>query len=184
MPLKDLLTAIEKHLQQTLKTLQSTHDEEIAALKTEAKQMLQQDSDTLEGKFELKKLQLSRKANDHADREKSNGILAVKRNLLDEVYNQAAQKLAASSPKDLAPVWQWALGQVHQAGTLMPSKAFASVASELTKSTELTVGETIEAVHGFKVITKTQEFDFTLETIVDSLIRPATEHSVADKLFS
>jgi len=184
MPLKDLLTAIDKHLQQTLDALQSTHDTEIAALKLEAKQVLQQDLNVLESKFELKKLQLNRKTNDHAEREKSNGILAVKRSLLDEVYSQAAQKLATSSPKDLAPVWQWALKQVHQAGTLMPSKAFAAVAVDLIKGTDLTVGDSIEALHGFKVQTATQEFDFTLETILNSLIRPATEHHVADKLFN
>jgi vacuolar-type H+-ATPase subunit E/Vma4 len=176
MPLKDLLTAIEKHLQTTLDALQSTHEAELATLKTEAKQVLQNDLADLEQKFELKKLQLSRKTNDHAEREKSNSILMAKRSLLDEVYNQTAASLA--------PVWQWALKQVHQAGTLLPSKAFAGVASDFINDTNLTVGETIEAAHGFKVQTKTQEFDFTLETILNSLVRPATEHLVAEKLFN
>ena len=184
MPLKDLLTAIEKHLQTTLDALQSTHEAELATLKTEAKQVLQNDLADLEQKFELKKLQLSRKTNDHAEREKSNSILMAKRSLLDEVYNQTAASLAKSSAKDLAPVWQWALKQVHQAGTLLPSKAFAGVASDFINDTNLTVGETIEAAHGFKVQTKTQEFDFTLETILNSLVRPATEHLVAEKLFN
>lgn len=183
MAIHDILTAITAEADRQIAGLRAQHERTVADAKAKAVAELERLTAELEAQKRQKCDQLLRKTKQRADQLKRNAVLRRKRAMLDAVYASVLSAAAKQADDAFEPLLRACLTKAR-AGEIRPAARHEALLKKLVAGhTHFTMGEPIDAQGGFLCVSKTQEHDFRLETIVRDILRPRTELAVSDKLF-
>lgn len=183
MALADLLAAIRAAADQKISEARSEHQKMMTELKEANERELSKVKTQLNKQKEERKTSLRAKTVTHATQQKNALILKKKRALLDQTYAAVLEELKSLKPDKLETILRLCLKEVSTKGTVHPASAHKDLLKKLAPSEQFKIGDTIDSVGGFRVVSAKQEYDYTFEHLVISVLKPQTELETAHTLF-
>ncbi|OGJ59426.1 hypothetical protein A2881_05570 [Candidatus Peribacteria bacterium RIFCSPHIGHO2_01_FULL_55_13] len=184
MAIQDIITAITAHTDQEIAKAKQAHAQRLAQMRATAQQNLATRREQITEQVAEKKRQFTIKAECLVSAQRRNAVTTVRQRLLDETYDAALKHFAGLSDDAAEPLLQACLNSITIKGTLHPAAQHAKLLSRIASPEQFTVGAVIDARGGFRFISPTMEKDCTFETLVASVLRPATELEMTRMLFS
>lgn len=182
MAFQDILDAIIAESNAVIDAARTKHNDAVAARKQQARDAKDAAHANAMELVEQKKVQLQQKAANHADMLVKSATLKQKQQCINDVYDAVLTQLG-SLPKDkLEKLLKACLERLPKKGTLHPSKAHKDMLTSLASGYD--VGDAIDASGGFLFTSDTQEYNFTFEHLVTTVVRPQTEIETATTLFA
>ena len=182
MALHDILSAITAEADKQIAALKAQHERTIADAASRADHELDRVTADLDLQKAQKSEQLIRKARQNAEQIRRNALLQRKREILDTLYASVLDRLSQESDAVLEPLFAACLSRLT-GGEIRPAKKHLALLKKLSAGKGFTIGESIDALGGFRCISKTREEDCRLESIVQDLLRPRTELAISEQLF-
>ncbi len=181
-------------LQDILQSIQSSTDDRIAEAKTEHRKRLTELRSRYERETEVEIQQIEKqktsKLHRMQERAKTHGImlrrhavLRKKQEWLIKTYDEVLKALAAMSEQKAEAFLRSCLKQIPSSGTIHPSEKHKELLKRLVSSDQLTFGSSVQSVGGFIFSSPTEVRNFTLEFLVQEVLRPNTELETARALF-
>ena len=128
-----------------------------------------------------KKNAILQKAKSHASAHIKNSELMTRQAELDALYAGVVSEFDSLPEKEIESIYATMLAKLPTSGVLRAAKKHAKIFKKIASQYE--VGEPLEE-SGFMLITDLADYDCTIATIVYEQMRPKTEISVSQKLFS
>ncbi len=184
MALADILRAITEEANAELARLEHAFQEESQKCIAQHAQDLADIERSVTAQKEQKKHMLQLKAEGHAKMQTRHALLSKKQEVLEGFYNDVLQALLDLDSEKKDAFFALCLASTKaSAGVLRFAKDHEKHAAKLAKG-DITCGDSINAKGGFILVTDEREYNFTFESLVQELLRPSTEISVASALFS
>lgn len=182
MALTDIRQAITSEADATLKTLVANHAAAVQSLKDAHKQSLQAIRQSVAQQKTQKLHQLRSRAEGHANMLTRHAVLQRKQEILNDLYASVAASLAQLPEAELEKMLRHWISTLPEGGTILPAKPHAGLIKKLAGKHE--IGEPISASGGFRYVGTREDRDCTFEFIIQEVLRPETEISIANQLFS
>lgn len=183
MAIQDILQAITTDADQRIATAQAEHAAALQALRdrqaTEQSAQLKQ----IASEAEQHVFYLRTRAEAQAAMQVRHAVLESKQALIDQVYTGVLSALQALPSAELETFLGTLLKRLPGAGTIRPAQAHAAFLKKHLPA-GCTLGETITAEGGFVFISDQYELDMTFPSLVERVLRPATEIDTAHQLFA
>ncbi len=184
MALQDILAAISAQADQQIQRARSEHHKQLTKMREQSERAIATKKQDIALQKEQRKAQLTAKAENHAAMYIRNAELSKKQELLDRTYDNVIAELSKLPDEDLKRLIESCLKGIKGKGAIHPAKKHESLLNKLADSSQLTIGESIDAKGGFKFISDTQEQDYTFEHLVSEVLRPKTELEISHLLFA
>ena len=189
MALSDILQKINDEAGKKAAFMKQVADDEIAKIKEEALVRAEEKRKAVAEKADEKSRSVHEKAQILAKMEGRNKLLSEKRQVIDEVYEEAGKELTHLKGGELSKVF---VSMLKAASKAMP-KGHVTVAAGHKKEVEeairkagahYSVHDESSDIHGgFIVSDGKQEINLSFDYLLKSQIRPKTELDVAKILF-
>jgi vacuolar-type H+-ATPase subunit E/Vma4 len=182
MALQNILDAIVDDADKRIADLTAAHKQYLKELREDSERRLARKRSQITEQRDQRMRQMKEKTESHARMSRSKALLTRRQEYMDRLYTEALDQLV-SLPKDKTEAFlAQCLKQIKGKGTIMPAKAHEAILKKLLP-TGCTMGETIDAVGGFRFASDTEEHDFSYEFLIHRLLREKTEVSAAEMLF-
>jgi len=185
MALQDIVKTLEAEADQELKQIQKQADLEINQLEDYYSRKIKETCEKLLTQAEIKAKKEAEMQLFTAKSELHRKVLIRKRQIIDEVYNEALKKLKALSDDDYRAIIKRLLNDLPTGGTILPAKGKEAITKEVAEKVnhDLKVAhESVDSVGGFVWQSAKLNIDNTFEQLVRD-IRDQTEIKVANELF-
>lgn len=184
MALQDILAAITALADQRIADARQAHKQSLTQLREDSERSLATKKQELASQKQKKMNQLAAKANTHAHAVQRNAILQKKKELLDRTYAEVMKELTSLDAKDLETLLRACLKRIKHKGEIHPSKKHADLLKKICPSEQFTMKDATNAKGGFLFISDKEDQDFTFEYLVEHELRPKTELTTSQLLFS
>ncbi|UPA22719.1 hypothetical protein K8942_00710 [Candidatus Peribacteria bacterium] len=183
MALTHIRQAITSEADATIKRLAADHAAAVQSLNDAHKQSLQALRTSLLQQKTQKLHQMRSRAEGHAGMLTRHAVLQRKQEILNDLYTSVAESLAKQPEADLEKMLRNWIDTLPEGGTILPAKPHAALLKKLCGS-KYELGDPILATGGFRYVGKKENRDCTFEFIVQEVLRPETEISIAAQLFA
>lgn len=184
MALQDILAAITADADRQIELARAAHQKELTEMREESERTTAKRKQEIAVQKQQKLAQLTAKAETHAASHKRNALLTQKKEILDVVYAKAAEELCSISDSDAEALFRECLKQIKGKGEIHPSKKHADLLKKICPSEQFRMKDATDAKGGFVFISDKEEQDFTFENLIQNILRPRTELSIAHTLFA
>jgi len=183
MALQDILQAISTHADEQIRTFRDGHKKRLRDMREESERRMSKAKQSMNVQKDQRKSELSAKAKTHAEGKLKSTLLQKKQELLDHTFADVLEGLCALDDAKVTTLLEHCLKRINISGTVHPAAKHEKLLKKIAPP-KLAVGKPIAASGGFLFVSKSQEHDFTFEYIVTHILRPKTELSVSQQLFS
>lgn len=184
MAISDILQAIITEADQQIADVQTQHKLTMKALKESHEQQYFSSIKQIDRQKEEKKHQMRSRVEGHAQMVKRLALLGKKQEQIHAVYAAAHSALEKLPKAELERLLVACLKRIGQEGVILPAKTHEELLAKLLPAYPgLTMGKSINAAGGFRFIGAAQEHNYTFEFLIENIVRPATELSIARELF-
>lgn len=182
MALSHILAAITAEADHQIAEATTAHKASLKALAEHHASALHVIAESVQRKKKDRIQQLRQRAEDHTSLLRRHAVLDRKQRIVDEFYDSVIRELSAMSPSQAEKLMTGWAAQLPEGGKILPSKKHEAIVKKIAKGREC--GPTIDAKGGFRYESEREDRDYTYEFLVKEILRPATEISVAQQLFS
>ena len=184
MALKDILEAIVAEADKQIEDARATHQKELSQIREESERRISGKKQDIAKQKEQRRTQLTAKAQAHSQSRKRNAILKKKKELLDKVYQKAAEKLSALPDGEVEALLRACVKTIKVKGEIHPSEKHHQILKKICPSDQFKMAGEIRTSGGVKFVSEKQEEDFTFEHLIEHVLRPQTEIETSKSLFS
>lgn len=182
MALQNILDAIVGDADKRIADLTAAHKQFLKELREDSEQRLARKRTQIGEQRDQRMRQMKEKTESHARMSRSKALLKRRQEFMDRLYADALDQMV-NLPKDKTEAFlELCLKQITSKGTILPAKSQEAILKKILPS-GCTLGDTIDAVGGFRFVSDKEEQDFTYEFLIHRLLREQTEVSAAAMLF-
>lgn len=182
MALQHILDAIVGDADKRIADMTAAHKHYLKELRDESERRITRKRTQIGEQRDQKMRQMKEKTESHARMSRSKALLARRQEYMDRLYAEALDELV-NLPKDKAEAFlKLCLKQIGGKGIIMPAASQEAMLKKILPD-GCTLGETIDAVGGFRFVSDKEEHDFSYEFLIQRLLREKTEVSVSEQLF-
>lgn len=181
MAFHDILQALEVNANGRISAARAAKEESVAHTR---EQLEQATSDKLSGiatEVDRKKKNMERQIVAHTQMNGRQAAMTAKRSLVEQTYAKALEALAAMNPAQTEEFLKRMIDACPEGGTIRPAQPHEAIVKKLAGNRE--IGASVKSRGGFVHETDASDRDCTYETLVNDILRPATELAVASTLF-
>lgn len=183
MALSHILDAVSASAEEQIQTLTDSHEKRVLHMRESADNEISEIERTVRQRTDEQCRQLVSEAEARSLQEHGARMLAARREVLDEVYEEALQEignLPEDRVKPLVLEWLQSL-PVESEGDIRPAERHEQLIREaLQKHSPITIGSSIQTSGGFRFESEKEERDYTFEGITHTVLRPKTERAVVE----
>ena len=182
MALSHILAAITAEADAQIADASAKHDAAVRSMNEGHAAAMRDVAASIKQKKQERMNQLRRRAEDHTEMLRRHAVLERKQSILDDFYDNVIRELAALPANKTEQLLSGWVKHLPKGGRILPSKIHEGVLKKIGGGHEF--GPSIAAKGGFRFEGEREDRDYTYEFLVAEILRPATEISVANQIFS
>lgn len=183
MALSHILDAVSASAEEQIQTLTDSHEKRVLRMRESADGEISEIERTVRQRTDEQCRQLASEAEARSIQEHGARMLAARREVLDEVYEETLQEVGNLPEDRIKPlVLEWVHSlPLESKGVVYPAERHEQLIRESSqKYPTITIGNPIRTSGGFRFESEKEERNYTFEGIVDTVLRPKTERAVVE----